>query len=95
MAGVPMKKKNIIYRIYITPEILPAVLFSDGEIHLIVSSGLPTDVRFFAAGWEDYPHRCMYVDYLDNKSPAKEGEEVTNYELIIVTPVCSVIETGK
>lgn len=89
-----MKKKNIIYRIYITPEILPDLLFSDGEIHLKISDGLTTDVRFFTAGWDD-SHRCMYVDYLDNKSPAKEGEEVTNYELIIVTPVCSVIETGK
>jgi hypothetical protein len=87
-------RKNIVYRIYITPELLPASFFADGVIHFEVSDGIPKDVRFLTAGW-DYPNRCMYVDYLDNKSPVKEGEEVKDYRLNIVTPMYSQIETVR
>ena len=86
-----MKKKNIIYRICIAPEVLPAMLFYDGEIHVKVSDGLPADVRFIAAGWEDHLFHCMYVDYIDNNSPAKKGEEVIDPEVKYVKPLYSVI----
>jgi len=73
----------VIYRVYISAEIMPTILFSDGERHYRVSNGMPADVSFLRSGW-DYMKGCLYVEYSNSVS---EGEVIPSvYKTVAITP---------
>ena len=89
-----MSNVNIVYRVNITPEFIQIAFLTTGALHVLIESELPKDARYLWSGW-DYQNRCVFLEYLDNESPAKEGEEIRERNTIIVTPTYTNLEPDQ